>query len=126
MGTELSDSPTPGKRHFTVRLTPTGIGRQLRTDFHGIEVQRIQRGCDEIRDVVRYPAERRRSLREFAVFPTGLTTVVGLSPLLYASGSELLRFVPFVIGMPGGPVAAGIFTLFILPTPVTVVDGSRE
>ena len=72
---QLSDSLTPGKRHFVVRvtpagkaagLTPTGIGRQLRANYHGIEVQRIQRGRDEIRVVVRYPAERRRSLRELA------------------------------------------------------------
>jgi len=72
---QLSDSLVPGKRHFVVRvtpagkaagLTPTGIGRQLRANYHGIEVQRIQRGRDEIRVVVRYPAERRRSLRELA------------------------------------------------------------
>ncbi len=72
---QLSDSLAPGKRHFVVRvtpagkaagLTPTGIGKQLRANFHGIEVQRIQRGRDEIRVVVRYPAERRRNLRELA------------------------------------------------------------
>ena len=72
---QLSDSLVPGKRHFVVRvtpagkaagLTPTGIGRQLRANYHGIEVQRIQRGRDEIRVVARYPAERRRSLRELA------------------------------------------------------------
>ena len=72
---QLSDSLAPGKRHFEIRvtpagkaagLTPTGIGGQLRANFHGIEVQRIQRGRDEIRVVARYPAERRRSLRELA------------------------------------------------------------
>ena len=316
---QLSDSLVPGKRHFVVRVTPAGIGGQLRANYHGIEVQRIQRGRDEIRVVVRYPAERRRSLRDLAnerirrpgggevplstvawieekrelaaltridgkstvlvnahteltqitpiqarrkidreflpglvakypglvisddagvrqerhlfetlsllvpfvliamyalmagflrsywkpvvamagvpvafagaifghwilgwdvtalslfgvvavagvivndslvlldrynairrdndmlpaiaaasaatrhrfraVFLTSLTTVLGLSPLLYARGDELIRFVPFVVSMLGGLVAAGIFTLFILPTLVMIVDGRRE
>ena len=70
-----SDSLSPGKRHFEIRLTPAGeaagltpamIGKQLRANFHGLTVQRIQRGRDEIAVVVRYPAERRRSLRELA------------------------------------------------------------
>ena len=70
-----SDSLSPGKRHFEIRLTPAGeaagltpamIGKQLRANFHGLTVQRIQRGRDEIDVVVRYPAERRRSLRELA------------------------------------------------------------
>ena len=70
-----SDSLTLGKRHFEIELTPTGevagltpalIGKQLRANLHGIEVQRIQRGREEIRVVVRYPAERRGSLRDLA------------------------------------------------------------
>jgi len=70
-----SDSLTPGKRHFEIRLTPAGeaagltpamIGKQLRANFHGLSVQRIQRGRDEVAVVVRYPVERRRSLRELA------------------------------------------------------------
>ena len=71
----LSDSLSLGKRHFEIELTPAGqaagltpamIGKQLRANFHGVEVQRIQRGREEIRVVVRYPPERRRSLRELA------------------------------------------------------------
>ena len=70
-----SDSLSSGKRHLEIFLTPAGkaagltpamIGKQLRANFHGLEVQRIQRGRDEIPVVVRYPAERRRSLRELA------------------------------------------------------------
>ena len=69
----LSDSLSPGKRHFEIELTregeaagltPAMISRQLRSNFHGTEVQRIQRGRDEIKVMVRYPPERRRSLRE--------------------------------------------------------------
>ena len=71
----ISDSLARGKRHLEIRLTPAGeaagltpavIGKQLRANFHGVEVQRIQRGRDEIKVVVRYPAERRQSLRELA------------------------------------------------------------
>ena len=71
----LSDSLSLGKRYFEIQLTPAGqaagltpamIGKQLRANLHGLEVQRIQRGRDEIRVVVRYPAERRRSLQELA------------------------------------------------------------
>ncbi len=69
----LSDSLSPGKRHFDIELTPAGkaaglspamISKQLRANFHGLEVQRIQRGHDEIKVMVRYPPERRQSLRE--------------------------------------------------------------
>ncbi len=72
---EVSDSLATGKRHLEIQLTPAGeaagltpamIGRQLRANLLGLEVQRIQRGRDEIRVVVRYPAERRQSLRELA------------------------------------------------------------
>ena len=72
---EISDSLSPGKRHFEIRLTPAGkaagltpasLGRQLRANFNGAEVQRIQRGRDEIKVMVRYPTERRRSLSELA------------------------------------------------------------
>ena len=71
----ISDDLELGKRHFEIELTPVGeaagltpalIGRQLRSSFHGAEVQRIQRGREEIKVVVRYPADRRRSLSELA------------------------------------------------------------
>ena len=72
---ELSDSLSLGKRHFEVHLTPAGvaagltpagIGAQLRANFHGAEVQRIQRGREEIKVMLKYPEERRRSLSELS------------------------------------------------------------
>ena len=72
---EISDSLSPGKRHFEIEVTPAGvaagltpaaIGAQLRANFHGAEVQRIQRGNEEIKVMVRYPQQRRQSLRELA------------------------------------------------------------
>ena len=38
----------------------------MRSNFHGAVVQRLQRGADEIKVVVRYPEEQRQSLRELA------------------------------------------------------------
>ena len=72
---EISDSLSLGKRHFEIRLTPAGkaagltpasLGKQLRANFNGAVVQRIQRGHDEVKVMVRYPTERRRSLSELA------------------------------------------------------------
>jgi len=71
----IADDRSLGKRHFQIALTPAGkaagltpaaIGAQLRANFHGVEVQRIQRGREEVKVMVRYPPERRRSLRELA------------------------------------------------------------
>ena len=72
---QISDSLSLGKRHFEVELTPAGkaagltlasLGAQLRSNFHGAVVQRVQRGREEIKVMVRYPTERRRSLRELS------------------------------------------------------------
>jgi len=40
------------------------VGRQVRQAFWGEEVQRVQRGRDEVKVVVRYPAEERLSLAD--------------------------------------------------------------
>ena len=73
---EVSDSLTLGKRHFEVHLTPAGvaagltlagIGAQLRANYHGMEVQRIQRGHEEVKVMLKYPEERRRSLSELSM-----------------------------------------------------------
>ena len=61
-----------------------------------------------------------------AVFLTSLTTVLGLSPLLYERSEELLVIVPFVVSMLGGLVLSSVFVLFLLPALVMLVDGRRE
>lgn len=43
-------------------LSQADLGRQVRQAFYGEEAQRIQRGKDEVRVMVRYPIEERRSL----------------------------------------------------------------
>ncbi len=43
-------------------LTLQDLARQVRQGFYGEEVQRIQRGADEVKVMVRYPQEQRRSV----------------------------------------------------------------
>ena len=71
----ISDSLTLGKRQLEIELTPVGrasglspavIAAQLRASYHGTQVQRIQRGHDEVKVVVRYPKERRTSMLDLA------------------------------------------------------------
>jgi multidrug efflux pump subunit AcrB len=68
---DIADSFLPGKQELELSLTPEGraagltladLGRQVRAGFYGREVQRIQRGRDDIRVMVRYPEDERRSL----------------------------------------------------------------
>ena len=70
---EIQDSESLGKRQYDIELTPAGeaagltpadVARQLRRNFFGDEVQRIQRGRREIKVMVRYPDEQRRSARD--------------------------------------------------------------
>ena len=61
-----------------------------------------------------------------AVFLTSATTILGLSPLLYERGDDLMFLVPFVVSMVGGLVLSGAFILFILPTLVMLAEGARE
>ena len=68
---EISDSFRAGKVELqlgikpaaeTLGLTLQDLGRQVRQAFYGEEAQRIQRGRDDIRVMVRYPQDDRRSL----------------------------------------------------------------
>lgn len=45
-------------------LDAVGVATQLRNAFYGAEAQRIQRGREEVRVMVRYPAERRAGYAE--------------------------------------------------------------
>ena len=68
---QIGDTLVAGKEEFELSVTPAGeslgvglldLGRQLRQAFFGEEVQRIQRGEDDIRLMVRYSQAERRSL----------------------------------------------------------------
>ncbi|MEJ2605003.1 MAG: efflux RND transporter permease subunit, partial [Gammaproteobacteria bacterium] len=45
-------------------LTMASLGRQVRQAFYGEEAQRIQRGTDELKVMVRYPPDERRSVAD--------------------------------------------------------------
>jgi multidrug efflux pump subunit AcrB len=45
-------------------ITMSSLGRQVRQAFYGEEAQRIQRGRDELKVMVRYPIEERRSVAD--------------------------------------------------------------
>jgi len=93
---EIEDDYRPGKTEIRVRLKETArslglslndVGLQMRHGWHGNEPVRIQRGRDDIRVKVRYPAGDRKSLADLKRIrihtPSGaeipLTTVADLS-----------------------------------------------
>jgi multidrug efflux pump subunit AcrB len=70
---DIQDDFEPGKAELKLKLKDTGrtlgltlsdLARQVRQGFYGDEVQRIQRGRDDIRVMVRYPEAERRSLAD--------------------------------------------------------------
>jgi len=70
---DITDSFEPGKAELKMELKDTGrtlgltlsdLARQVRQGFYGEEAQRIQRGRDDIRVMVRYPEEERKSLAD--------------------------------------------------------------
>lgn len=72
---DIGDSNLEGKREVKLAVAPDGealglrlemVARQVRQAFYGEEVQRLQRGRDEVRVYVRYPREERRSLQNLA------------------------------------------------------------
>ncbi len=70
---DISNSATSGSDEIKLKIKPgaealgltmSSLGRQVRQAFFGEEAQRIQRGKDELRVMVRYPLEERRSVAD--------------------------------------------------------------
>ncbi len=68
---DVSDSFRAGKQEVQIEIlregellgfTLDGISRQVRQAFYGAEAQRIQRGSDQLKVMVRYPESERKSL----------------------------------------------------------------
>lgn len=68
---DISDSFRAGKQEVQIQINDRGnnlglslndIARQVRQAFYGAEAQRIQRGSDDVRVMVRYPEAERQSL----------------------------------------------------------------
>jgi multidrug efflux pump subunit AcrB len=70
---DITNSATSGTNEIKLKIKPeaealgltmSSLGRQVRQAFYGEEAQRIQRGKDELRVMVRYPIEERRSVAD--------------------------------------------------------------
>jgi multidrug efflux pump subunit AcrB len=70
---DISDNFEPGKSEIKLSLTDAGrtlgltlsdLARQTRQGFYGDEAQRIQRGKHDVRVMVRYPRQQRKSLAD--------------------------------------------------------------
>ena len=68
---DISDNFTRGKRELkltlkpearTLGITETDLGRQVRGAFYGVEALRLQRGRNEVKVMVRYPEDDRKSI----------------------------------------------------------------
>ncbi|MFQ5697215.1 MAG: efflux RND transporter permease subunit [Myxococcota bacterium] len=68
---DITDSFRAGKREVKLAILPSAealgltlqdLARQVRQGFYGEEAQRIQRGRDDVRVMVRYPEDERHSL----------------------------------------------------------------
>ena len=68
---DISDNNRPGQRELKLAIKPAGeilglrlsdVARQVRQAFYGDEAQRLQRGRDEVKVMVRYPESERRSM----------------------------------------------------------------
>ena len=68
---DITDTFRAGKEELKLTIKPAAeslgltlrdLGRQVRQAFYGEEAQRIQRGRDDVRVMVRYPAAERRSV----------------------------------------------------------------
>lgn len=70
---DIRDNFSSGKREIQLKLKPTALalglrqddlGSQVRAAFYGVEAQRIQRGRDDIKVMVRYPRNERESVED--------------------------------------------------------------
>ncbi len=68
---DIQDTLEDGKLEIELKIRPEGellgisssdLGRQVRQAFFGAEAQRVQRGRDDVRVMIKYPLEERRSI----------------------------------------------------------------
>lgn len=71
---DISDDSAPGKVEFqfsikerakSLGITVSDLSETVRNAYYGAEVMRLQRGRHEVKLMVRYPLEQRRSLADF-------------------------------------------------------------
>mgnify|MGYP001048712901 CR=1 FL=1 len=93
---DIADNLSDGKEELQLELTPqahllgltrSDIIRQVRQNFFGIEVQRVQRGRDDVRVMVRLPLGERQSISHLQTIL--INTQSGQVPL-----ADVARLVP--------------------------------
>lgn len=74
---DISDSMSSGKQELRIQLKPqayalgiseSDVIRQVREAFYGYEAQRIQRGRDDVRVMVRFPLDERQAIANLEDF----------------------------------------------------------
>ncbi|MEM7413088.1 MAG: efflux RND transporter permease subunit [Myxococcota bacterium] len=72
---DITDSFRAGKQEIKLKILPSAealgltledLARQVRQAFYGHEAQRVQRGRDDIKVMVRFPKDQRRSLTDLS------------------------------------------------------------
>jgi multidrug efflux pump subunit AcrB len=102
---DISDLKRGGRPELILKMKPSAetmsvtladVARQVRQGFYGEEVQRIPRGRDNVRVMVRYPLEERRSIDNLTDMrirtPTGKEVPFdGVAEAQYGTGYAYIR-----------------------------------
>ncbi|MDR2117320.1 MAG: efflux RND transporter permease subunit [Planctomycetaceae bacterium] len=95
---DITDSDMPGKYEFRLKikekamamgLHPEDLASVIRATYYGAEVQRLQRGRHEVKVMVCYPREDRRSLGDFNEIR--IRTASGEYPITELADIEVVR-----------------------------------
>ncbi|MDR0609998.1 MAG: efflux RND transporter permease subunit [Planctomycetaceae bacterium] len=95
---DITDSDMPGKYEFRLKikekamamgLHPEDLASVIRATYYGAEVQRLQRGRHEVKVMVCYPREDRRSLGDFNEIR--IRTATGEYPITELADIEVVR-----------------------------------
>jgi multidrug efflux pump subunit AcrB len=95
---DITDSDAPGKYEFRMKikekamamgLHPEDLASVIRATYYGAEVQRLQRGRHEVKVMVCYPREDRRSLGDFNEIR--IRTSSGEYPITELADIEVVR-----------------------------------
>ncbi len=87
---DIQDNYTSGKEELQLQLRPLAdslglsladVSAQVRQAVYGFEAQRIQRGYDELKVMVRYPLEKRSSITDIGNMPISISTSNRTIPL---------------------------------------------
>jgi len=101
----IHDSFDSGKREIKLKLKPkalnlkintSDLARQVRQAFYGEEIQRIQRGRDDVKVFVRYPKNDRKSLyslerMHIRLDDGGLVPLLDIADLTYSTSPSVIK-----------------------------------